>query len=178
LRVDLIATGDDLPAAARLVAEAGRRYLLVSEKVVAVAQGRGYRVDEVHYGLWARTLFRFVNRTPYGIGLGHPATMQLAIREIGLPRILLAPAAVRPRSPRTACWPHKGDGEPATASAATFGGTVVIDANDLGQDVLGTETHRPEVVAAFADNPLGHAWEQTPFAAPRWGDGMGPRRPG
>ena len=90
LRVDLIAPGDDLPAvaatrtaaffaglptlpaAARSVAEAGRWYLFVSEKVVAVAQGRVYLIDDVHSGLWARTLSRFVTRTPYGIGLRSP----------------------------------------------------------------------------------------------------------
>jgi asparagine synthase (glutamine-hydrolysing) len=50
--------------------------------------------------------------------------------------------------------------------AATFGGTVVIDANDLGCNILGHDTgQRPaELVSAFADNPLGQAREQTPFA--------------
>ena len=41
----------------------------------------------------ARLLSRFVSRTPVGVGLGHPATMQLAIDEVGLPRILLASVA-------------------------------------------------------------------------------------
>ena len=35
-------------------------------------------------------LSRLVTRTAIGIGLGHPTTMQLAIDEVGLPRILLA----------------------------------------------------------------------------------------
>ena len=229
LRVDLVAPGDDLPAVAgartaaffagvpdlptavRPVAEAGRWYLFVSEKVVAVAQGRVYLTTDVHSGVWARMLSRFVTRTPYGIGLGHPATMQLAIREVGLPRILLAAAAgaagkavgrrgvfyrvagpaaraidgpteysaypanvsakLAPADPtgvarqisaavRAALAPH------GSSAAATFGGTVIIDANDLGQDILGQDTDRPdaELVAAFADNPLGQAREQTPFA--------------
>jgi len=38
-------------------------------------------------------LSRFVSRTPVGVGLGHPATLQLAIDEGGLPRILLAAVA-------------------------------------------------------------------------------------
>jgi asparagine synthase (glutamine-hydrolysing) len=38
-------------------------------------------------------LSRFVSRTPVGVGLGHPATMQLAIDEVGLGRIVLAAAA-------------------------------------------------------------------------------------
>jgi asparagine synthase (glutamine-hydrolysing) len=230
LRVDLVAPGDDLPALAaartagffagvpalpapaRAVAEAGRWYLFVSEKVVAVAQGRVHPVADVHCGPWARLLSRFVTRTPYGIGLGHPATMQLAIGEVGLPRVLLASVAgAAGRALRRRGWFYRVAGPavraidgpteysafPANVSAklapadpagvarrisaavraalgerrgaeaaAQFGGTVVIDANDLGQDILGHDTDLPEaqLVVAFADNPLGQAREQTPFA--------------
>ncbi|MBI3631456.1 MAG: hypothetical protein HY219_01140 [Candidatus Staskawiczbacteria bacterium] len=38
----------------------------------------------------AKFLSRFVTKTPIGIGLGSPETMQLAIEEVGLLRILLA----------------------------------------------------------------------------------------
>ena len=38
----------------------------------------------------ANFLSRFVTKTPIGIGLGSPETMQLAIEEVGLLRILLA----------------------------------------------------------------------------------------
>jgi asparagine synthase (glutamine-hydrolysing) len=50
--------------------------------------------------------------------------------------------------------------------AARFGGTVVIDANDLGRNILGhdTDLSDPVLENAFADNPLGQAREQTPFA--------------
>ena len=50
--------------------------------------------------------------------------------------------------------------------AACFGGTVVIDANDLGRNILGHDTGLDEatLATAFADNPLGQAREQTPFA--------------
>ena len=37
-------------------------------------------------------LSRYVTRTPAGIGLGSPFTMQLAIQEAGLPRVLYASA--------------------------------------------------------------------------------------
>lgn len=67
--------------------------LFIGEKVVAVAQGRSYFLWELRPGFWARTLARFVTRSAHGIGLGHPATMQLAISEVGLPRILLASGA-------------------------------------------------------------------------------------
>lgn len=65
-------------------------YLFVSEKIVAITQGRSYFVWDIQVGWWARTLSKFVRKTPYGIGLGSPWTMQLAIQEVGLPRILYA----------------------------------------------------------------------------------------
>jgi asparagine synthase (glutamine-hydrolysing) len=67
--------------------------LLVSEKALAITQGRSLPVAEVRVSAVARTLSRFVSRVPTGIGVGHPATMQLAIEEAGVPRILLAAAA-------------------------------------------------------------------------------------
>ena len=44
-------------------------------------------------GRLARFLERFVTRPGYGIGLGSAETMELAIREVGAPRILFAAAA-------------------------------------------------------------------------------------
>src|SRR6266508_3679693 len=62
-------------------------YAVVSEKVVAISQGRSYFTWEIRTGLAARVLSRYVARTEYGIGLGCPSTMQLAIQEAGLGRI-------------------------------------------------------------------------------------------
>jgi asparagine synthase (glutamine-hydrolysing) len=62
----------------------------VSEKAVAVSQGRSFPVDQVRPSALARLLARFVGKTPVGIGLGMPQTMQLAIEEVGAFRILLA----------------------------------------------------------------------------------------
>ncbi len=67
--------------------------VVISEKALSISQGRGRPVDEIHCTAAAKTLSRFVTRTAIGIGLGHPTTMQLAIDEVGLPRILLAAAA-------------------------------------------------------------------------------------
>jgi asparagine synthase (glutamine-hydrolysing) len=67
--------------------------LVISEKALSISQGRGFPIDEIRCSRAARVLSRFVTRVPIGIGLGHPTTMQLAIDEIGLPRILLAAAA-------------------------------------------------------------------------------------
>lgn len=65
-------------------------YVLISEKIVAITQGRSYFVWDITPGWWARFLSKRVTKTPYGIGLGSPWTMQLAIQEVGLPRILYA----------------------------------------------------------------------------------------
>jgi hypothetical protein len=47
---------------------------------------------DIRPGWLARFLVRFVTRPGYGIGLGTAETMQLAIDEVGAPRILLAAA--------------------------------------------------------------------------------------
>jgi len=66
--------------------------LFVSEKAVGASQGRYYLLDEgeVTPGPLARLLSRYVTRTPAGIGLGMPETMQCALDECGRCRILLA----------------------------------------------------------------------------------------
>ncbi|HEY6379757.1 MAG TPA: asparagine synthase (glutamine-hydrolyzing), partial [Candidatus Dormibacteraeota bacterium] len=102
LRSALIGPGDDLAAAlcAALcpLLEGGQALrpgdlVAISEKVVAISQGRSQPIAGIRPHGLARNLSRFVRRTPIGIGLGTPATMQLAIDEAGAPRILAAAAA-------------------------------------------------------------------------------------
>ena len=64
--------------------------IFVSEKAAAASQGRAVPLDEIKPSPLARFLVRFVYKAPYGIGLGMPETMEMAIREVGIPRILLA----------------------------------------------------------------------------------------
>lgn len=64
----------------------------VSERMVAITQGRSHRMVDIRAGRLARLLVRFVTRPGYGIGLGTAETMQLAIDEVGAPRIILAAA--------------------------------------------------------------------------------------
>ena len=64
----------------------------VSERMIAITQGRSYPMTSIRPGRLARFLVRFVTRPGYGIGLGTAETMQLAISEVGAPRILLAAA--------------------------------------------------------------------------------------
>lgn len=67
-------------------------FVAVSERMVAITQGRSYPMSSIRPGRLARFLVRFVTRPGYGIGLGTAETMQLAIGEVGAPRILLAAA--------------------------------------------------------------------------------------
>ncbi|MCS0498129.1 coenzyme F420-0:L-glutamate ligase [Protaetiibacter mangrovi] len=65
-------------------------WLFMTEKMVAGSQGRAYPVAEVHPRPLAVWLSKRVVRTPWGIGLGIPETMEMAIREVGTLRILFA----------------------------------------------------------------------------------------
>lgn len=90
---------DDVIVSAVLSLEGGRLGLkagdvvAVSEKAVAVSQGRSFPVSSIRPTVLARFLCHFVSKGPAGIGLGIPATMQLALDEAGTGRILLATAA-------------------------------------------------------------------------------------
>lgn len=64
--------------------------LFISEKAVAVTQGRAIPENEIKIGLTARILWRCVAKVPYGIGLRRPSSMQCAVNECGAPRIWLA----------------------------------------------------------------------------------------
>ncbi len=64
--------------------------LFISERVVAISQGRAYPIKDIHPSWLAKLLVKFVHKSPYGIGLGSPWTMELAIREAGAARMLFA----------------------------------------------------------------------------------------
>ncbi|MDR0591093.1 MAG: asparagine synthase (glutamine-hydrolyzing) [Candidatus Nomurabacteria bacterium] len=185
----------------------GKFYLFISEKIVAITQGRSYFIWDIKAGFWARTLSKFVTHTPAGIGLGSPFTMQLAIQEVGLPRIIFASIGgvlgklVGKRglfyilvgsNVRAIDGPTEYSVYPANVSAKLapkdpekvaarltkkvkevlpakyrdgFAGVVVMDSNDIGRNVLGTDASGdPKLYEdIFADNPLGQAHEQTPI---------------
>lgn len=222
LQTALVARGDDLTAAvaARIedfaaaipegtVPAGAPWYFVISEKIVAITQGRSWFTWEIRPRLSARVLSRFVSRTPAGIGLGDPTTMELAIREVGLPRVTVAAAAgaagkvlgrrgvfyevvgdnVRaidgptpysafPSNVSAKLPPKDPDQVAARLSTAirqadipaalrdSFAGTVVMDANDIGRNQLGSDLDVPGEVmeATFADNPLGQGRQRTPMA--------------
>lgn len=94
-RTALVVAGDDIEAVvAEALGEAPSRddIVVLSEKIVAISQGRSYAVSDLHPRPLARILSRFVRRTPAGIGLGMPETMELALAEAGGPRIVWAAA--------------------------------------------------------------------------------------
>ena len=59
--------------------------LFISEKCVACSQKRAVPLTEIHPRPLAKFLCKFVYKSPYGIGLGIPETMEMALRECGTP---------------------------------------------------------------------------------------------
>jgi asparagine synthase (glutamine-hydrolysing) len=201
IRTQLFVSGDSLldglTAALRDVALAPGDVVAISEKAVAICQGRSYPVDEVRARPLARTLSRFVGRTASGIGLGIPATMELAIREAGEARILTATAAaavtkpfgvkgafyrvagpavraidgptngtIPPYDGHAKMGPEDPEGVACELARALGVGVAVIDANDIGVNVLGVSSGvDPALVESLLrDNPLGQGAQQTPVA--------------
>ena len=98
VRTRLILKGDDLVQAIEeglsesAVSIQDGDILFVSEKAVGASQGRYFILDdgELKPRRLARLLSRFVTKSPSGIGLGMPETMECALRECGTLRILFA----------------------------------------------------------------------------------------
>ncbi len=95
IRTRLIGSEDDIvevvsTCAGPLVASGD--ILFVTEKIVAITQGRAYPLSSIEPRRLATRLSRHVTKTPAGIGLGLPETMEMALRECGTPRILTAAA--------------------------------------------------------------------------------------
>jgi len=95
IRTHVVMAGEDIVEVvtryARDVVRPGD-ILFVSEKIVAISQGRAFPVDSIDARPLAHTLSRYVTKTSHGIGLGMPETMEMALRECGAPRILFAAA--------------------------------------------------------------------------------------
>ncbi|PZU46131.1 MAG: F420-0--gamma-glutamyl ligase [Microbacterium sp.] len=128
IRTRVVMPGDDLDAFvteyAAPVVQAGDT-LFVTEKIVAITQGRSYTLDEIEPRPLARFLSKYVTKTSYGIGLGMPETMEMALRECGTPRILFAAAV----SAVTKLFGRRGDfyriaGDKARAIDGPTSGTI------------------------------------------------------
>lgn len=95
LKTRVLMLGDALdPFITEYAAGSVRRgdWLFVTEKIVAISQGRSYPMGEISARPLAHTLSKYVTKTSHGIGLGIPETMEFALREVGTPRILFAAA--------------------------------------------------------------------------------------
>jgi F420-0:gamma-glutamyl ligase-like protein len=175
--------------------------IFISEKIIAIMQGRAFPITKIKPSFWAKALSKFVLKTPYGIGLGSPWTMQLAIEEAGLFKILLGsiaaiitkPFGIRgvfykvagkrvnaidgpceytlPPYNKYAKLPPKDPDKVASLLKEKLGfEVIIIDANDLGVDVLGKSSDCISIDFAksvFRDNPLGQSDEQTPICIVR-----------
>ncbi|WP_051534082.1 coenzyme F420-0:L-glutamate ligase [Desulfitibacter alkalitolerans] len=64
--------------------------VFVSEKATAITQGRAIKLVDIKPRFLATFLSKYVKKVSYGIGLGMPETMEMAFREVGTLRILLA----------------------------------------------------------------------------------------
>lgn len=175
--------------------------LFISERVIAITQGRSIPIADIHPSWLANFLVRFVHKSPYGIGLGSPWTMELALREVGSIRILFGAciaAITKPFGIKGVFYRICGrkiaaiDGPcdytlPPYNRCATLAPldptgvarrlketigheVVIIDANDLGVDVLGVSSEKTQkkfIKEVFRDNPLGQSTEQTPLCVVR-----------
>ena len=169
--------------------------IFVSEKAVAITQGRAYDIKDNKASSLAKFLSKHVTKTPIGIGLGSPETMQLALEEVGVVRIFIAavigglgkifgvrglfyivagdgarsidgavPYAIAPYNHYVSKGPLNAN-EVAKKISEKIGVSVaIVDANDIGVNILGTSfaVDKKFIARAIKDNPLGQSDEQTP----------------
>lgn len=95
VKLPLVNAGDDLAALLGRYVKPhlkGGEMVFISEKVVAIAQGRLARGDEIRVRPMARWVAGKVRRSKHGMGHRNPLVMEMAMREVGVPRILVAAA--------------------------------------------------------------------------------------
>ncbi len=204
VKTHVVMSGDSIE---KVLDDYVREYLLdgdmvfISEKIIAISQGRAFDIDDIQPSKLALFLCKFVYKSPYGIGLGSPWTMELAIRDIGAPKILFAAfcsAVTKPFGVRGVFYKVVGDKGRAIDGPCDYTlppynhyaklapadpdrvaaqlqkhvgcRVVIIDANDIGREVLGVSEKSIDISLCkeiFADNPLGQASQQTPIAIVR-----------
>ena len=175
--------------------------IFVSEKIIAITQGRAFKVSEIKVSRLARFLVKFVHKSDAGIGVGAPATMELCLRDCGRMKVLFAAIIagickifgkrgvfynilgmkaraidgpceyhVPPYNEYAKMAPENPDGAAADLKAHTGVEVVVIDANDLGCNVLGKSSRDISddfCKQLYRDNPHTQSAAQTPLAIVR-----------
>lgn len=207
VRTKVIEAGDDLLQVIREYAGSSLQkgdLLVISEKVVAITQGRAFFLEEIKPSRLAVFLAKFVHKSPYGIGLGSPHSMELALLEVGRVKIVLAAIiaalgklvgikglfyrlcgekaqaidgpcdyTLPPYDNCVILAPENPNQVAKNISAALGLRVAVIDANDLGVNILG-KSH-PDIDCGLLeeilrDNPLGQSRQQTPLGIIRAAD--------
>ncbi|MGO1544333.1 MAG: coenzyme F420-0:L-glutamate ligase [Gulosibacter sp.] len=108
IKTHVVMPDDDLHQVVRKYAEPVIQdgdVLFVTEKIVAITQGRSMLLEEIKPSGLANFLAKYVTKTPYGIGLAMPETMEMALKECGTPRILAAAGVAAVTKP----FGRKGD---------------------------------------------------------------------
>ncbi|MBC7723226.1 MAG: coenzyme F420-0:L-glutamate ligase [Burkholderiaceae bacterium] len=137
IKTKLVLEGDDITEVVTTFASAllrDRDVLFVTEKIVAITQGRSYPTESIIPRKLATWLSGHVARTPSGIGLGLPQTMEMALRECGTPRIVLAAAVAAVTKPfgrrgdfyRVAGPKARGIDGPTSGTIPPFNAHVVL----------------------------------------------------
>ncbi|MFH1608805.1 MAG: coenzyme F420-0:L-glutamate ligase [Patescibacteria group bacterium] len=91
IKTHVISEGDNI---IEVINKYAKSYLLdkdvlfISERIIAISQGRAFPIKDIKPSCLAKFLVKFVHKSPYGIGLKSPWTMQLAIKEAGAFRML------------------------------------------------------------------------------------------
>ena len=171
----------------------------ISEKVISICEGHVVYKKDVKVSPLARFLCRFVHGSvSVGLHLAIPEKMQVAIDQVGVPRILLAAACAavtRPFGRHGVFYQVAGrqaagvDGFESDGFQDYFNMAIlcpddshevcekiyeqtgvrsmIVDANDLGVEILGVEKGIPynieQLKALICDNPAGQDAECTPF---------------
>jgi F420-0:gamma-glutamyl ligase-like protein len=171
----------------------------ISEKVISICEGRVVYKKDVKVTPLARFLSKFVHGSvSVGLHLAIPEKMQVAIDQVGAPRILLAAACAAVTRPfgrhgvfyqvagRQAAGidgfesdgfqdyfnmailcPEDSDEVCEKIYEQTGVRCMIVDANDLGVEILGIEKGIPYTVeqlkSLIRDNPASQNAECTPF---------------
>ena len=175
--------------------------IFISEKIVAITQGRALDISEIKVSRLAKFLVKFVYKSDAGIGIGAPSTMELCLRECGRVKVLFAAVIagickifgkrgvfynilgmkaraidgpskdnVPPYDHYAKMAPENPDGAAADMKAHTGVEVVIVDANDLGCNVLGKSSKDlPDKFCEqlYRDNPHDQGFCQTPLAIVR-----------
>lgn len=170
----------------------------ISEKIIALCQGRTIKREDIKVGFWAKFLSKFASHPTTGVGVGEAIKMQYAINTVGILKVVYASIA----SAITKLFGKKGRfyeimGQEVSGLDGFYGKvweeyrdlgikipenpdgvcneikeklgikTMIVDANDLGQEILGTceelKGKDEKLKQIIRDNPAGQGRECTPL---------------